>query len=143
MEQSFGGSWILLKLEILERYLDFYTKALKKQDFRLCYIDAFAGSGNVHVREYGSVIGSALRALNYPFDKYFYIEKNEIYISKLEENIQQRKADKDVEIIKGDCNELLNTIHSYDWYQNGWRGVIFLDPCAMELNWSSLVSIGH
>lgn len=141
MEQSFGGPWTLLKLEIIEKYLDFYTKALKKQNFKLCYIDAFAGSGNVDVKEYGTVIGSALRALNYPFDKYFYIEKNRSYLKKLADNLQKREADKDVEIIQGDCNELLNTIHSFPWYENGWRGVIFLDPCAMELNWNSLVSI--
>lgn len=30
MEQSFGGP---LKLEILEKYFDFYPQALKKQNF--------------------------------------------------------------------------------------------------------------
>ena len=45
-EHSFGGPWTQEKLEILSRYLDAYTTALKNQPFRLIYIDAFAGPGN-------------------------------------------------------------------------------------------------
>ena len=42
---SFGGPWTEQKLEILRRYLDAYTTALKGQGFQLIYIDAFAGAG--------------------------------------------------------------------------------------------------
>ena len=143
MDQSFGGPWTLLKLDILEKYLGFYTQALKKQRFKLCYIDAFAGSGNVDLKNYGTIPGSALRALDYPFDSYFYIEKNQEYLVKLEEHIKQKVTNKKVSIIQGDCNQLLHTINSYDWYSKGWRGVIFLDPYAMELNWDSLSSIAE
>jgi len=30
MRQRFGGPWTLIKLEVLEKYLNFYTTALKK-----------------------------------------------------------------------------------------------------------------
>jgi three-Cys-motif partner protein len=43
---AFGGPWTLQKLEILERYLDSYTTALKNQPFQLIYVDAFAGEGS-------------------------------------------------------------------------------------------------
>ena len=43
----FGGAWTLKKLGILERYLDAYTTALKSQPFKLMYIDAFAGTGQI------------------------------------------------------------------------------------------------
>jgi len=50
---QFGGEWTQEKLQILERYLDAYTTALKSKPFKLVYIDAFwhwsdrpaAGSG--------------------------------------------------------------------------------------------------
>ncbi len=45
VDHCFGGAWTEIKLDILEKYLDFYTVALKKQRFELLYIDAFAGSG--------------------------------------------------------------------------------------------------
>ncbi|HSN87955.1 MAG TPA: three-Cys-motif partner protein TcmP, partial [Thermoanaerobaculia bacterium] len=41
----FGGDWTATKLEILRRYLEAYTTALKNQPFRTAYIDAFAGTG--------------------------------------------------------------------------------------------------
>lgn len=44
-EHRFGGAWTTQKLEILERYLNAYLDALKKQPFRTAYIDAFAGTG--------------------------------------------------------------------------------------------------
>lgn len=139
--QSFGGPWTLIKLEVLEKYLNFYTNALKKQRFKLCYIDAFAGSGIVDVKGMGATSGSALRAVDYPFDRYIFIEREEDRIKKLKENIAQKNADKNVEIRLGDCNELLETIDSFTWYKKYWRGVIFLDPFAMNLKWASLISI--
>ena len=46
---QFGGPWTAEKLQILEGYLNAYTTALKKQDFRLIYVDAFAGAGYVDI----------------------------------------------------------------------------------------------
>ena len=48
---SFGGPWTNDKLEILRRYLDAYTTALKNQPFNLIYVDAFAGGGSWTPRE--------------------------------------------------------------------------------------------
>lgn len=66
--QAFGGAWTLIKLEILEEYLTFYFKVMNRDRFKLCYIDAFAGSGNVNVKGIGEIPGSAVRALVYLFD---------------------------------------------------------------------------
>lgn len=141
--QAFGGAWTLLKLEVLEKYLNFYINAMKNKDFKLCYIDAFAGSGEVKVRGLGPIPGSALRAIEYPFNQYFFIDNNEDYIEILAENIRRKKLSINAEFIVGDCNKLLATINSFDWYRNYWRGVIFLDPYAMNLKWSSLAAIAR
>lgn len=143
MVQAFGGAWTLLKLEILEKYLNFYVNAMKNQRFSFCYIDAFAGSGEVDVRGFGPIPGSALRAVGYSFDRYIFIDKNQEYINLLAENIKRRKPSINADFLVGDCNELLATINSYDWYSNYWRGVIFLDPYAMSLKWSSLAAIAE
>ncbi len=67
---EFGGLWTLIKLDVVEEYLNFFTTALKRQGFKLCYIDAFAGEGEYDVKNLGPTTGSALRALDYPFDRY-------------------------------------------------------------------------
>ena len=141
--QSFGGPWTLLKLNVLDKYLNFYVTAMQRKTFRLCYFDAFAGSGNIDIKDIGPIPGSALKAIDYPFDKYFFIEKSEDYAHRLDQNIIVKSKNKNInyEIIIGDCNELLQKINSFQWYKNYWRGVIFLDPYAMELKWDSLESI--
>ncbi len=141
--QSFGGPWTLLKLDILEKYLNFFVQAMKNQSFNLCYIDAFAGSGDVDVPGIGSIPGSAVRAIDYSFDRYIFIDRNQEYLKKLEDNIRRKTLEKNIEFKQGDCNQLLKVIDSFPWYCNYWRGVIFLDPYAMNLNWDSLSSIAN
>ena len=63
---SFGGAWTLLKLAVLKKYLSAFTLALSKQNFRLVYVDAFAGTGRCDVKVDGGttcVDGSARIAL--------------------------------------------------------------------------------
>lgn len=43
--QSFGGEHTRRKLDVVEKYLTAYVTVMKKQDFRLFYVDGFAGSG--------------------------------------------------------------------------------------------------
>ena len=76
---KFGGPWTIEKLDILEKYLDAYTTALKAQPFNLMYVDVFAGTGLVElpnddddddIRSF--VSGSVERAIRIddkPFDK--------------------------------------------------------------------------
>jgi three-Cys-motif partner protein len=78
-QQKFGGFWTLQKLDAVEKYLKFFTTALKKQSFKLCYIDAFSGSGNVALKDGQVIDGSALRALKYPFDSFYFFEKDEVH----------------------------------------------------------------
>ena len=103
--QEFGSVWTTAKLDAIEKYLNSYTMALKKQHFKLCYIDAFAGSGSIKIKS-----GEALN-------------------------------DKDVEFHNEDCNSFLLEIDKKDWMKDNWRGVIFLDLYAMDLEWDCLNKI--
>ena len=78
-KQKFGGPWTVEKLNILSDYLNFYATALKKQPFKLIYIDAFAGTGHINIGDNVDEIidGSAKLALqsNGNFTEYIFIEK--------------------------------------------------------------------
>ena len=134
----FGGDWTKEKLTIIENYLQFYVNALSKQKVQLIYIDAFAGSGKTELQSGETIDGSALISLKYNFDKYYFIELDEERSRCLNEEINTRfheKKDK-VKIITGDSNsELKKLFRSLTVYQ---RGVMFLDPYAMELEWDVL-----
>ena len=104
---SFGGPWTEEKLAILKKYLDAYTTALKNQPFRLIYIDAFAGTGEVELTSADEgkkefIEGSARIAVDVddkPFDEYIFVEKDQdrcMQLNSLREtnqckNIQNRK----------------------------------------------------
>ena len=64
---EFGGDWTDQKLSVLRKYLDAYTTALSRLDFRTVYIDAFAGAGAREVEDAEGkrfIEGSAAVALN-------------------------------------------------------------------------------
>jgi three-Cys-motif partner protein len=81
--QEFGSFWTENKLDAIEKYIAFYTTALKKIGFKLCYIDAFAGSGSIQIKSGDEIEGSAIRALKYPFDKFLLFEEDQTVIEAL------------------------------------------------------------
>ena len=139
----FGGDWTKEKLTIIEDYLKFYVNALSKQKVKLVYIDAFAGSGKTELQTGETVDGSAIISLKYNFDEYYFIELNEDRSQCLLNEVNSRFPDKKdkVTVITGDSNnELKKILNNLTVYQ---RGVMFLDPYALELNWDILEASKH
>lgn len=141
--QSFGSVWTVQKLDAVGRYLSAYTKIMKNQKFKLCYIDAFAGSGSILLKDGQTIDGSAIRALNYPFKKFYFFEKDKAHFDALVKKIENHPRRDDIEVRNTDCNEKLSQIDRYGWREKNWRGVIFLDPYAMHLTWEMLERISR
>ena len=141
---EFGGEWTTKKLDMLEKYLDAYTTALKNQPFHLIYIDAFAGIGQVKVKvkrarmvtKYirGSVT-RALRVSNKPFDELIFIEKDHDRYIKLKSARQDCDRCK---VVESDANQFIESMER-DW--DRCRGVLFLDPFGAEVDWSTIERI--
>ena len=72
-----------------------------------------------------------------------FYNNNEEYCGALRQRVAENYPDKSdkVTVLHEDCNELLQRIDSRQWFSEGWRGVIFLDPYAMELDWVSVEKI--
>ena len=140
---SYGGKWTHQKLEILENYLDAYTTALKNQPFKLLYIDAFAGTGYVEFQEEDAkyfIRGSAARAVRIndkAFDRLIFVEKDSDRCLELE-NLKREHSDRDIQIENLDANDYLSNLQR-DWIK--WRGVLFLDPFATQVQWSTIETI--
>lgn len=169
MVNRFGGDWTISKLEILERYLDAYTTALKNQPFRLWYVDAFAGTGYVNLdsgdvaqgnllisadgwdTETANVLkGSVRRAIDIddrPFDEFIFIDLKFEYVAELSK-IKHEFKDRNIRLISQDANEFLqewcrsqNRKLGTPW--NNERAVIFLDPFATEVDWQTVQRIAE
>ena len=150
-EMRFRGPWTQEKLGILSRYMDAYTTALKDTRFNLIYVDAFAGSGTwrseigylpddyddfqgVHL---GSA-GLALQVYERPFDHLLFIEKDPARSLELERMRLQHRA-RNIEVRNGDANEELPRFCRHMGVYD--RAVVFLDPFATEVQWSTVETI--
>jgi len=144
---SFGGPWTKEKLDILERSLDAYTTSLKEQPFKLMYIDAFAGAGKILLRDKGTeeisfLSGSAERAAQVSdkqFDRLIFIEKDSGRCADLE-RLSKEHPGRDVRIENAEANDFMRNFQE-DW--RAWRGVLFLDPFATEVEWSTIEAIAR
>ena len=143
--QKFGGNWTEEKLNIFTSYLDAYLIALQNQKFKKIYIDAFAGTGEIETSDGGQyLVGSAKRALasDKKFDHYYFIEADSQKAGELQDMVntsfpQMRRI---VTIFCGDANEkLAEIISSVNWKFN--RGLLFLDPYATQVNWTTLENV--
>ena len=142
---DFGGPWTEQKLEILEHYLNAYTTALKNKPFKLLYIDAFAGTGQIEVQDQdheavGFRAGSSVRALavgDKPFDELIFVEKDARRASRLE-RLRGDYPSRDITVENAEANSFLISLRK-DW--KSWRGVLFLDPFATEVKWSTIRAI--
>lgn len=149
---TFGGDWTSKKLEILRRYLDAYTTALKDQPFNLIYVDAFAGEGSwrpgqEYDKDYGEFRslrrGSpqiAMEIQDKAFDRFLFIEKDHHRCESLQE-LRSEFPNRNIEIVNGDANTELprfcGKLRDFD------RAVVFLDPFATEVAWETVAAIAR
>jgi three-Cys-motif partner protein len=147
---QFGGGHSKTKLDALEYYLDAYVTALRnrpnpRNPFRLHYIDAFAGKGTFAPRirdELGTAspeerAGSAKIALDVPgFKQYTFIELDPKHCDALRKLTAKEPAGR-VWVMEGNANTILPMVlQNIDWKNS--RGVLFLDPYGMQLQWEVL-----
>lgn len=139
--QEFGSVWTATKLDVVEKYLAAYTNIMKNQHFKTCYIDAFAGSGSVVIKSGEALDGSTIRALKYPFDKYYFFELDYDNYNRLKQRVDCSEKKDIILLHNRDCNEALMNINKKRWKREGWRGVVFIDPFSMSMPWSCLEEI--
>jgi three-Cys-motif partner protein len=165
----FGGDWTSAKLDVLARYLESYTTALKdkptkEKPFRKAYIDAFAGTGYRDARReepgpasqtlllpdlaemepQALLDGSARLALKTEprFDRYVFIERSPDRCAQLAAlKSEFPKLARDIQIQQGDANAEIQDLCGKDWKSH--RAVLFLDPYGMQVEWKTIEAIAR
>ena len=86
---------------------------------------------------YDFVNGSVERAVkidNKPFDRLIFVEEEPDTCVKLEK-VRATNPGRNISIENSEANEFLSNLHE-DWHR--WRGVLFLDPFATEVEWPTI-----
>ncbi len=160
MSHKYGGPWSEVKLDAVEYYLQCYSNALTPKSMDIWYIDAYAGSGDREAeRQVGGILegraletvvevldGSARRALKIKpsFKHFVFIEKDSERARHLE-SVKYEFPGVEIEVLNGDANtELLKLVSKDPWTRKAKsfsRGVVFLDPFSMQVDWSTLQAL--
>nr|WP_280637019.1 three-Cys-motif partner protein TcmP [Rhizobium sp. 16-449-1b] len=159
VKHRFGSSETERKLDCLRAYLAAYSTALSKQHYARIYVDAFAGTGDrtearpalpglfggEHAQpEEVTTPGSARIAIETTpaFHSIVLIENDPKKVAVLK-TIAAEYPDRRVSVRAGDANDVVKRIcQRYDWHKEKIRGVVFLDPYGMEVDWSTVEAIG-
>ncbi|MBK7715524.1 MAG: three-Cys-motif partner protein TcmP [Gemmatimonadetes bacterium] len=156
---QFGGDWTARKLHAVQRYLNAYTTALRRQPFTLLYVDAFAGTPFHETSPLAEIVeplflgfdadeptrlleGSARRALQVepPFDRYLFFEKHRVRCAQLEQLRADFPALADrIVIERREANDAIRTLCAGGWA--GRRATMFLDPYGMQVEWATIEAI--
>jgi len=150
--QPFGGEHTRRKLDVVAKYLAAYVTVMKKQNFRLFYVDGFAGSGASTSKAEAEkaqdptlfpssdvLDGSPVRALTIepPFDHYIFIEKRDENVRSLS-GLRERFPDRAIEVAPGDANDRLCEFCDRIAGQRFDRAVVFLDPFGLSVRWQTI-----
>lgn len=140
------GYWTEIKLDIVRKYAQAYSKVLAKESRirKYIYIDAFAGAGLHISKQTGDfVLGSPLNALNVdpPFSEYHFIDLD----GSKAGHLRQLAGDApNVYFYNEDCNSvLLNRVLSRARYGDYRRALCLLDPYALNLDWEVVRTAGQ
>ncbi|MCC5944003.1 MAG: three-Cys-motif partner protein TcmP [Bernardetiaceae bacterium] len=156
MQNKFGGKWTLEKIDIFLKYVPAYLKIMNKyavqHNWKLLFIDGFAGSGGIiqEDKKLTTLEGVATRVLNIQeprgFDYYRFVEKDKNkatllrkIIAKQFPNLYQTK-DK-VKVYQDDFNQIATDLVQHlrkPPYENKIKTLAFVDPFGMSVNWSTI-----
>lgn len=146
---QFGGSWTETKMKIVVDYAKAYLIIMNQQSWvKTLYFDGFAGSGLIEVDENNEAIkGTALRILDLndpkPFDKYYFVEKDEKYKVTLNNIIKSDYPGKikAAKVVEADCNDKLIAMAEFLKKNKSYRVLAFIDPYGMAVNWKSIEAL--
>ena len=143
LTHAFGGDWTRRKHEILRRYLNAYTTALKKQPFELVYVDSHAGGGIWVSDEDEEMDGSpliALKTVDCEFAELYLNDADAQKVLELEGRVRGLfPARRGVSYSSRDADDFLR--RTCESIKHPKRGVAFFDPYASQSSWSSMQAI--
>jgi three-Cys-motif partner protein len=161
-KQNWGGSWTIEKLIAFEKYVSAYltimNKYRDKNQWKLIYFDAFAGSGihtyensifqtlNIKPEELTFYKGAAERVLGIEkerrFDFYYFIDINEKENSELEKKLTPLKYENEKLLFRtADANDQLGKLANSMKRNKSYRALVLIDPFGMQVNWNSIKQI--
>jgi three-Cys-motif partner protein len=156
---NWGGPWTERKLIAFAKYVKSYLTIMNKYSFKTIYFDGFAGSGTKRKEAKTELLiqlklddeeeitykGAAERILNLSdsFDYYYFIDKDDSSLNKLENKLKKNidLTNKKIIYRSGDANKWILELSRFLKAKQDYAALVFLDPFGMQIDWSSIESL--
>jgi three-Cys-motif partner protein len=138
------GPWTEVKVEIVREYAQVFRKITSARSyFHTVYMDGFSGSGILLSKQRGEpVAGTPARiiAIEPRFNEYHFIEKRPKRQAVLRAMVGSHP---NVTVHEGDSNViLLENLLPTMTYESYRKGLLFLDPYGLHLDWKVVEAAG-
>ena len=147
------GSYTALKLIVVHYTADVFSRVARHSDRKkdgfdgAVYVDLFAGTGLVTLKETGDVVaGSAPCAImnRFGFDYSIMVEKDEEKCKYLEKRLSIIPNINDFDVIRGDCNEVIeDVIEKISTKFTNPIILTFVDPEGLEIKFETLMALNN
>lgn len=129
-----SGPWVRKKHFYLTRYIDIFTKGMKKK-WDLTYVDLFAGPGRCLIEATNEEVdGSPLIALTHGFSHYIFVEQTTDGSQALRKRCERSPKYNEVQIIDGNCNDAIEKIN----IPSNNLALAFIDPTGIDVHFSTI-----
>lgn len=140
-----SGVWAIEKLHYVQRYVEVFCTAMRKQWPVRCYVDLMAGPGKNRVTQTGQVLlGSPLIALTvtHPFTDFYFAETDQRNYDALVERCSASSLSSRIHCEHGDANLVVDQlVLTLGRRAGNSLSVAFLDPEGLELQWSTIAKL--
>jgi three-Cys-motif partner protein len=132
------GPWGEEKYRHVQLYASLFVKSMRTKWDDLVYLDLFAGSGRSRIRGTARIVSASpllILGVAEVFDKYIFCEGNKSNADALEKRCQREFPDRNIRVISGDANALVERIIAEMPRPGKNRkalGFCFLDPFHMQ-----------
>ncbi len=157
---EWGGPWTEKKLDAFSKYVSSYLTIMKQHPYwQTVYFDGFAGSGSkegdgktdlyqqlkITKEEEKVYKGSVERVLklsdSLAFDFYYFVDKKESSLQKLENRLQQAGlTGKKIEYKPGDANQWIYKL-AEALKTKKYAALVLLDPFGMQIDWQAIAAL--
>lgn len=170
VSDSWGGSWTKEKLDTFEEYVrNVYLKIMNKQrdkyNWKLIYLDAFAGSGSrfkgktlesndalvsifpkdlLPEEETDVYQGAAERVVKIEecgtrgFDFYYFVDKDKVSLDKLKEKLSEHNPIGRKIFKNEDANKAIKEMANAMSKDYHFKSLTLLDPFGMQIDWKTI-----
>jgi len=132
------GPWVDAKVHYVDRYAEMFATGMKNRWERRAYVELFAGPGMSLDRKHGTFItGSAIRALDFDFTDYVFVDIDPIATTALFERVRARgHPGKQVHVYTGNCNAAPAAVRND--VPAGALTLAFVDPTTWQVTFEAI-----